>query len=304
MEKTFLSIGEAMIEMSAAGENWRMGYAGDTMNTAWYARAFLDASWSVSYFTALGTDLYSQALLRFLADGGLDTAGIVTVPERRPGLYFIHQQDGDRHFTYWRDNSAARLLARDEAALQAALAGAGQLYFSGITLAILDPADRERLLAAIGRRRAQGARIAFDPNIRLGLWGSEDEIREWLTLAGKVSDLVLPTFGDEQALFGDADAAATARRYAGLGVGEVVVKNGHEPAHIRAAGSDIEVPAIRVETVVDATGAGDSFNGAYLAARFGGTEREAAARLAHRVAAICIGSHGALAPREALPTDR
>lgn len=300
MIKRFLSIGEAMIEMSAAGDNWRMGYAGDTMNTAWYARALLDASWSISYFTALGTDRYSQGMRHFIADAGIDTGSIATVPERRPGLYFIHQENGDRQFTYWRDMSAAKLLARDESALQAALDSADEIYFSGITLAILDLPDREHFLAAIDRRRRQGARISFDPNIRPRLWSGDDEIRDWLTQAGRVCDMVLPTFGDEQALFGDEDVHATAERYAHLGVREVVVKNGHEPTWIHAEGKTAEVPAVRVETVVDATGAGDSFNGAYLAARFNGAEGSEAARLAHRVAAICIGHHGALAPREAL----
>ncbi|RUM98193.1 sugar kinase [Pseudaminobacter arsenicus] len=300
MTKRFLSIGEAMIEMSAASDNWRMGYAGDTMNTAWYARAFLDASWSVSYFTALGIDRYSQGLKRFIADAGIDTGSIATVADRRPGLYFIHQENGDRQFTYWRDMSAAKLLARDEAALQAALDGADEIYFSGITLAILDQSDRERFLTAIGRRRRQGARISFDPNIRPRLWSGNDEIRDWLTRAGRVCDIVLPTFGDEQALFGDEDVHTTAARYARLGAHEVVVKNGHEPALVPADGNAVEVPAIRVETVVDATGAGDSFNGAYLAARLNGAAGSEAAALAHRVAAICIGHHGALAPREAL----
>lgn len=302
MARELLSIGEAMIEMSGgtADGNWRMGYAGDTMNTAWYARAFLDAAWTVSYFTALGTDRYSEGLKRFIAEAGIDTARILTVPERRPGLYFIHQEAGDRQFTYWRDSSAARLLARDGAALRAALEGASHLYFSGITLAILEPGDRERFLDAVARRRAEGATVCFDPNIRARLWRGEDEIRDWLTRAGRVCDMVLPTFGDEQALFGDDGPAATAARYAGLGAREIVVKNGHEPALIRRDGDDVRVPAIRVGAVVDATGAGDSFNGAYLAARLQGAGRAEAASLAHRVASVCIGHHGALAPRGAL----
>jgi 2-dehydro-3-deoxygluconokinase len=296
--KTFLSIGEAMIEMSAGTSdgNWRMSYAGDTMNTAWYARALLDRSWNVSYFTALGIDRYSQDLKRFLTDAGIDTTGILAVPERRPGLYFIHQQDGDRQFTYWRDTSAAKLLARDERHLQAVLRQADHIYFSGITLAILDADDRTRFLAAIGQRRTEGAKVCFDPNIRPALWSSEDEIRDCLVRAGRVSDIVLPTFGDDQALFGDENTRATARRYAALGVGEVVVKNGREPALIRVGAEELEVPATPVEAIVDATGAGDSFNGAYLASRLSGANVADAAAGAHRVAAICIGHHGALAP--------
>ena len=46
--------------------------------------------------------------------------------------------------------------------------------------------------------------------------------------------------------------------------------------------------------VVDATGAGDSFNGAYLAARMAGMGLQQAAEAAHRVAGTVIGQRGAL----------
>jgi 2-dehydro-3-deoxygluconokinase len=54
--------------------------------------------------------------------------------------------------------------------------------------------------------------------------------------------------------------------------------------------------------VVDATGAGDSFNGGYLAARLTGADPETAAKAGHATAAIVIGHHGAIVPREQLET--
>lgn len=306
MTRTFLAIGEPLIEMSAGSSQgeWRMGFAGDTMNTSWYARALLDPSWTVSYFTALGGDRYSQQLKQFITNAGINTSAIATIAERCAGLYFIHQENGDRQFTYWRDMSAAKLLVRDEPALENALNSADVIYFSGITLAILSPEDRERFLEAIAKRRSAGATICFDQNIRPRLWNSEQEIRDWLTKAAAVSDFSLPTFGDEQDLFGDADTQATIARYTALGVREVVVKNGRDPAHIHSDGREVTVAATLTDNVVDATGAGDSFNGAYLAARLKGVNSEEAAALAHRVAAICIGHHGALVPREALSSIR
>ena len=46
--------------------------------------------------------------------------------------------------------------------------------------------------------------------------------------------------------------------------------------------------------LVDPTGAGDAFNGAYLAARLTGKNPGEAARAAHRVAGIVVGHKGAL----------
>ena len=82
-------------------------------------------------------------------------------------------------------------------------------------------------------------------------------------------------------LFGDASPEATAARL-GRTVGEVVVKNGEEPALVLAEGKVDPIPAVRVAAPVDTTGAGDSFNGAYLAARLAGDAPAKAARRAHR----------------------
>ena len=110
----FVSVGECMIEMSGGEDGqYRLGYAGDTLNTAWYARAVLPAEWDVDYVTALGDDLYSQQMAQFFADNGIGTSRIQKVTGRRPGLYLIHQAEGDRHFTYWRGQSAAKLMASD-----------------------------------------------------------------------------------------------------------------------------------------------------------------------------------------------
>lgn len=82
----------------------------------------------------------------------------------------------------------------------------------------------------------------------------------------QIADIALPTFPDEQALFGDETAQACAERLIGLGVKEIVVKDGTEPALIIADGKQTLVPSVKANPV-DTTGAGDSFNGGYLAAR-------------------------------------
>jgi 2-dehydro-3-deoxygluconokinase len=293
--KRFVSIGECMIEMSGGeGGAYGLGFAGDTLNTAWYARALLPQGWSVDYVTALGDDLYSRQMRAFIEKAGIGTGTIQEIKGKRPGLYMIHQADGDRHFTYWRDQSAAKLLAEDREALNAAIEGAAFIYFSGISMAILAPRARGRLLKAIVTARDAGARVAFDPNVRPALWSSQTSMRSVLTAAASISDIVLPTHSDEVPIFGDADPEATAQRYLSLGVEEVVVKNGAEPALIATKDGRETVAAIKGAKVVDATGAGDSFNGAYISARLGGLSLRESAEAAHRTASIVIGHKGAL----------
>ena len=157
----FVSVGECMIEMSGGEDGqYHLGYAGDTLNTAWYARARLPEGWDVDYVTALGDDIYSQQMVDFFAGNGLGTEHIQKIDGKRPGLYMIHQADGDRHFTYWRGQSAAKLMAEQPGVLNDALAGADIAYFSGISLAILAPRSRGKLLKAIHLAREGGGLVA------------------------------------------------------------------------------------------------------------------------------------------------
>jgi 2-dehydro-3-deoxygluconokinase len=120
-----------------------------------------------------------------------------------------------------------------------------------------------------------------------------------LTAAATISDIVLPTHPDEAPVFGDESPEATADRYLAIGVREVVVKNGSGPAFVATAdGVRHSIPATKAEKVVDATGAGDSFNSGYLTARAGGADPAEAVKNGHRVASIVIGYKGALVDPE------
>lgn len=297
-----LSVGECMIELSDAGDGlWRSGFAGDTLNTAWYLRALVPATTEVGYFTAVGVDPLSDQMLAFMREAGIGTGAIRRHPTRVPGLYAIALKDGERSFTYWRDTSAARTLAEDPAALGAAFGAADMIYLSGITVAILDGAGREHLFAALADARAAGRRIVFDPNLRPRLWPSAEAMCAAVTEAARLSDVVLPSFDDEAQYFGDADPEATARRYLDAGAEEVLVKNGGAEMVLALAGAPTRrLPALERVAPVDTTGAGDSFNGGYLAARLDGVEPGEAAVRGHAVAMRVVGHKGALVPFDLL----
>lgn len=302
MAKVFASIGECMVELSGAGDGlYRRGFAGDTLNTAWGVRGLSpDDAVSVRYVSRVGTDALSDEMVGFVAAAGIDTAHVGRDPARTVGLYMITLQGAERSFSYWRDAAAARRLAADRGALEAALADADMVYVSGITLAILPPEDRPNLFAALAAARARGAAIAFDANVRLRLWSDADAARAGLSDGYRAATIALPTHPDERDLFGDESPEATARRIAGLGVPEVVVKDGADPATLLADGALTSHPAERVDDAVDTTGAGDGFNAGYLAARLAGRSPVEAARLGHRVAARIIRSRGALIGLDAL----
>ena len=303
------ALGEVMVELApqAAGQKDGGGqarallaqsYAGDTYNTAVYiARGGV----SVSYVTLLGDDPYSEEVLTRLADEGIDTSAIARLPGRCPGLYMIQNTpDGERYFTYWRGEAPARELFADPTrreALKAHLMQMDCLYLSGITLAIMGAEARAELLAFLAAYRAQGGRVAFDSNYRPRLWASADAAREVVAQFLQQADMALLTFEDEQALWGDKRPGSCVKRNSGFGVTELVIKRGAEPVLLQVDGALTAIDVPPVSSVVDTTGAGDSFNAGYLAARLQGASPEQSIAAGNRCAARVIGHRGAIIPR-------
>lgn len=288
-----LAIGECMIELAPTGDGtFGMGFAGDTFNTAWYARHLAGPDIDIAYLSAIGDDAPSRDMQAFMAAGGI-MPELVVRSGRSVGLYMISLRDGERSFSYWRSASAARTLADDLNELPGVSPG-DIAFFSGITLAILPEEGRERLLSVLAEARARGITVAFDPNLRPRLWPDTATMCASIMQAATVADIALPSFEDEQGFFGDADIQATATRYAGAGAGLVVVKDGAGPVLVREDGRDESVPTEPATEIVDTTAAGDSFNAAVLVGLMTGRSAAEAARDGCALARKVIGARGAL----------
>lgn len=297
-----VGVGECMIELSQADAGLlRRSFAGDVFNTLYYIERTLReqgrSEHGCAFFSAVGDDPMSAEMRAFISGHGIDVSCLTTVAGRRPGLYMIHLDGAERRFSYWRDTSAAKQMMADREAARERLARADVLYFSGVTLAILPDADRAFFIELLKSMRDLGKVVAFDPNIRPTLWQDRETMRNAITKASAVSTIVLPSFDDERDAFGDQTPQATAARYISNGASMVIVKNGADAIWTLEHGGALNSYHTEiVDNAVDTTGAGDSFNGAFLANYLLSGDVGLSVRAGQRCAASVISVHGALVP--------
>ncbi|MCX2730301.1 sugar kinase [Saccharopolyspora sp. NFXS83] len=299
-----LAIGECMIELThRGGDALSLGCAGDTFNTATYlSRVTAPDRLRVDYATLLGDDHYSDRILAAMRAEGLGTDRIRRVPAAQPGLYLVRTDEhGERSFTYYRSQSAARGLFDEDSGAEPEFGDYDVVYLSAISLQILTPRARKRLRAALVRFRDGGGRVAFDSNYRPAGWRDAAEAAEHVRQLWELTSIALPTFSDEQALFADADPESTVERLRAAGVSDVAVKDGASGCVVLDGTRTVRLPAVPVETVVDSTAAGDAFDAAYLAGRLAGAAPVEAARRAQELAATVIRHPGAIVADSVLP---
>ncbi len=296
------AIGEVMLELSpfptqepTGKELMALSFAGDTYNTSVYMSRL---GLNTSYVTQLGQDPYSEVILQRMAGESIATSLIKQLPGRSPGLYIIRNTpDGEREFFYWRKEAPARELFNTAAAAEALceqLASFNCVYLSGITLAIIGEASRQHLYKALQQLRLQGVTIAYDSNYRPRLWADKAEAQQAMLDMMQYTDIALLTLDDEELLWGDGSVEGCKTRYAEFSLRELVLKRGAEDAVIVTGNSESRVPVKPVQGVVDTTGAGDTFNAGYLAARLQGKTPEESAAQGIRCAGIIIRYRGAV----------
>ncbi len=291
-------LGEVMVELSAvSAEQMVVGVAGDTFNTA---VALSQLGMQCDYVTALGSDSFSNRIRQAMHEYGLSDAYVATVDNAAPGLYAIETDSkGERSFTYWRDNSAARQwLSNPEAvaATLSALPASQCFYWSGITLALMSPAVREYTFEFLTAYRARGGVVVFDSNYRSVLWSGQDNPTAYYDAAIAHADLYLPSLEDEQLIHNYPDEEAVIKALRQLDCEHVVLTLSGEVVWINAA--DVNRYSVSVTEAVDTTGAGDAFSGGLIAALCSGKTMPEAIGFAHRVASDVVLVRGAILPKD------
>ncbi len=305
--KNIAVLGECMVEFGGVSNDanqanlYKQGFAGDVFNTGIYIKRCIENEANVSFFSAIGDDSLSDELISMMAKENLQDDLLYRSNKEKMGLYLINVDDeGERSFTYWRENSAAKQLMQfiDTETNKEKFAQIDALFFSGISIAILSAEDLVLFWQFLAQLKSKGTRIIFDPNYRPALWQDEETARKAFNIAFTLSDVALPGVDDHILLYGAKSAEDVADYLENLGVDEIVIKNGPESILISDKGKRMVIDVIPAHKVVDTTSAGDAFNGGYLSARIIGRSIEQSALFAANVAKCVIQHKGAIVDKK------
>lgn len=286
-----LCLGEPMIEFNqtAPGGPYVQGFGGDTSNAA-IAAARQGAR--VGYVSATGRDVFGDLFDGLWRAEGVDTAGVLRMEQAPTGIYFVTHGPSGHMFSYRRSGSAASLMRPGDLPLEL-LKTARILHVSAISQAISASAC-DTVFAAIEAVKAAGGLISYDTNLRLALWPLA-RARAVVEATAAMADILLPGLDDARQLTGLEAPQEIADHYRAKGAARVALTLGDKGV-LYAGPEGTEIIAPHKVAAVDATGAGDAFDGAFLAEFLATGDGRAAARHANAAAALAVCGFGAVAP--------
>ncbi len=259
------------------GTGFKLGPGGKGSNQA-VAAARLEAD--VSFITRLGRDTFAEMAMQTWTDAGVKPAAIET-PESYTGAAYIFVEEGTGNNAIIVSPGAASLISPSDIEARAGLIRAAGVFVTQLEQPV-EAAQRALQIA-----RSAGVTTVLNPAPAAPL---ADEIF-------RLCDYVTPNETETEELTGMKvetvdEARAAASRLMQRGAGAAVITLGEKGALLHTKTISELVPAYRVGTVVETTGAGDAFNGGFAVGLARGFDPLDAVRFGCAVAGISVTRPG------------
>ncbi|MFC4767974.1 aminoimidazole riboside kinase [Effusibacillus consociatus] len=259
--KGVISLGEALIDfipLDPGNTTYQKSPGGAPANVA-VGLARLGAK--SAFLGKVGNDVLGSFLRRTMEENQVDVRHMTFTDDARTGVVFVTlDPTGERHFSFYIDPSADRYLEEDDI-VETLFAENKILHFGSISLIGEPSASATR--KAVKAAKAAGMLISYDPNLRLGLWESEELAKQTILSMLPAADVL--KISDEELTFltGETDIEAGLDELERYNIPLIFVTMGGAGSIYRFHRESGKVPAMKVETV-DTTGAGDAFVSAIL----------------------------------------
>lgn len=237
----------------------------------------------------VGRDAHGRMLLERLESFGVDCSCVLRSEKRSTGNAFVmYREDGSREFIFHIAGTAATECGTPDIS---SLIEPGFFHLMGCSLT----ADEDYCRAIVktaAHFKAMGAKLSFDPNVRPELLGAGN-FREIISPVIENCSVLLPGVDELLMISGEREIDSAVKRLFENPVLEMIVlKRGSKGCTLYTREHSVDVAACRIDEEKDATGAGDCFDGAFLASLLAGDGPVKAAQKANAAGALNAAAFG------------
>lgn len=255
MSKGVISLGEALIDFIPLDDeniNFQKSPGGAPANVA-VGLSRLGAK--STFLGKVGDDVLGRFLHQTLTSYGVNTENMLFTDVRTGVVFVTLDENGERSFDFYIDPSADRFLKKEE--VDPALFAEHNVFHFG-SISMIDEPSREATKFAVEQAKSQGVIVSYDPNLRLGLWESEEQAKQIIESMLGEADIVKISEEELEFLTGETSIEEGVEKLSEFDIPVLYVTHGAEGSHVFTKEGHTVVPAMKVKAL-DTTGAGDAF---------------------------------------------
>jgi len=298
-----LTLGEMLVEVMRKAREVPFSVPGEFIGPypsgapAIFADAVARLGFPSAIIGIVGNDEFGMLILNRLKNDGVDVTHVRISGTHLTGIAFIsYFSDGSRKFIFHLKHSASSKLS-PKYVDEEYVSRFEHLHIMGSSLSI-SKSVREACYKAAETAHNNGASISLDPNVRLELI-SPQKFRDICKPIVDKASIILPNMEEIKVLTGIKDMDLACRSMLDKGAEVVAVKMGALGSIIYCGNERKHIPAFKVREV-DPTGAGDTYDAAFIVGLLRGWSFEKAGYYANAAGALAVTKFG---PMEGCPTN-
>ena len=212
-----------------------------------------------AFMGAVGQDPFGDLLEKALSDAQIDTRGLRRCSHVPTTVAIVHNRpDGERAFSFYRNPGADTQLSPEN--LDMELLQSCKVFHFG-SLSLTTEPSRAATQIALKQAKEAGALVSFDPNLRPLLWENLEDAKREIGWGLSQCDLLKIADNELQFVTGcenlDEGVAVLQQQYPSIRL--ICVTEGAKGSRCYYDSKVLAQPAFRTDSVIDTTGAGDTF---------------------------------------------
>ncbi len=245
---------------------------------------------STAIISGVGKDDFGENIMRRLKKDGVDVSRVLVTDKGNTGVAFVtYFADGERKFLFYMDNSPC-VMAKAPETLEG-LEDTKYMHIMGCSL--MSNVDfAHEIVKTIRMMKSQGTKISFDPNVRLEMM-RDPVVLKILQEVFESANILMPGVSELKMLAGEEDLdKAIQKVFENPNLEILVLKNGSKGSQIYTRnGLQVEMGVYKV-VQEDATGAGDSYDAAFICGLAEGKTLEESAKMGAAAGALNAAAFG------------